>query len=201
MKRIRSLLAILVLSLFRIGAAEPTTVHQAPELAFKVPGQGEVLLSHYKGQVVALEFIKTTCAHCQAASRLMTQMQRQYGSRGFQAVDVAINALDEGENEAQANLLVETFSRNFQVGFPVGWVTRDQFLRFTGFSVMELTVVPQLVIIDRRGNIRYQTPARGDEVSMKEATIRGRLEELLAEAAPAAGHSAAKRGQVARKRS
>ncbi len=129
----------------------------------------------------------------------MTQLQQQYGSRGFQALDVAINALDEGQNETQANLLVETFSQNFHVGFPVGWTTRDQFLGFMGFSIMEYTVVPQLVMIDRRGDIRYQTPARGDELAMKENTIRQRLEELLAEPIPT--RNSAKRAAVAKKQS
>ena len=46
--------------------------------------------------------------------------------------------------------------------------------------MMELSVVPQLVMIDRQGNIRYQTPARGDEISLKPATIQQRIEELLA---------------------
>ena len=35
-------------------AAEP---QKAPELAFTLPGQGQKLLSQYRGKVVALEFI------------------------------------------------------------------------------------------------------------------------------------------------
>ncbi len=130
----------------------------------------------------------------------MTQLQQQYGSRGFQALDIAINALDEGQSETQANLLIETFSQNFRVGFPVGWTTRDQFLAFMGFSIMDYTVIPQLVLIDRRGDIRYQTPARGDELSMKENTIRQRLEELLSEPIPTT-RTSAKRAPVAKKQS
>jgi hypothetical protein len=41
-------------------------------------------------------------------------------------------------------------------------------------------VVPQLVLIDRAGNIRYQTPRLGDPESMREETIARRIEELLA---------------------
>jgi len=193
------LLVLCVCSAACLFAAAGTPVRKAPELAFTVPGQGQKLLTQYRGKVVALEFIKTTCAHCQAASQLMTQLQQQYGARGFQAIDVAINALDDGEKESQANLLIETFTRTYKVGFPVGWTTRDQFLQFMGFSLMEMTVVPQLVMIDRHGDIRYQTPARGDEFSMKEATIRQRLEELLARSAPASAHSSARRAAIAKK--
>jgi thiol-disulfide isomerase/thioredoxin len=155
-------------------------LRKAPELAFTLPGEGERLLSQYRGKVVALEFILTTCPHCQAASRLMTRLQQEYGPRGFQALDLAINGLDEGRTPQQADLLVETFARSFQVGFPVGWIPRDRFVPFMGFSFAELTVVPQLVLIDRKGYIHYQTPAKGEENAMKEATIRQRMEELLA---------------------
>ncbi len=199
MKTIALRLFMLSVSAVYLSAAEGNSVRKAPELAFTVPGQGQKLLTQYHGKVVALEFIKTTCPHCQAASQLMTQLQQELGGRGFQAIDVAINAFDEGENESQANVLIESFTNTYKVGFPVGWTTRDQFMQFMGFSLMEMTVVPQLVMIDRRGDIRYQTPPRGDEISMKEATIRQRLEELLSETTPASAHNSRKRAVTARK--
>jgi thiol-disulfide isomerase/thioredoxin len=163
-----------------IWAAEPG--RKAPELAFTVPGQGQKLLSQYRGKVVALEFIATTCPHCQQASRVMTQYQQELGSRGFQALDLAINALDTSPDPNSANGVVANFIRDYQVGFPVGWVARDQFMAFMGFSVVDRVVVPQLVLIDRKGMIRYATPA-GDsperESLMKDEVIRQHIEELL----------------------
>jgi thiol-disulfide isomerase/thioredoxin len=155
-------------------------VRKAPELAFTIPGQGQKLLSQYRGKVVGLEFILTTCPHCQAAVPLMTKFQEEYGSRGFQALDLAINGLDEGRTPHDADLLVSAFARNYRAGFPVGWVPREQMVSFLGFSMADRMVVPQLVLIDRKGLIRYQTPPLGDENSMKEDTIRQRIEELLA---------------------
>ncbi len=153
------------------ATAAPNTPRKAPELAFTVPGQGQKLLSQYRGKVVALEFVFTTCPHCQAASKVMTKFQQEYGSRGLQCLDVAMND--------NADLLVENFAKDFQVGFPVGWTTRDQMLAFMGFSTVERFVVPQIILIDRQGVIHYQTPPMGDENSMKEDTIQQRIEELL----------------------
>ena len=65
-----------------VGASE-TLVHKSPELAFKIPGQGERLLSQYRGKVVALEFILTTCPHCQAASQIMNKMQGGMAAEAF----------------------------------------------------------------------------------------------------------------------
>ncbi len=87
-----------------------STLRKSPELAFSIPGQGERLLSQYRGKVVGLEFILTTCQHCQAASKIMTGMQEQYGSRGFQALDVAINP--------NADLLLKTLPKTTRWASP-----------------------------------------------------------------------------------
>jgi len=155
-----------------LAAADAPVPHKAPELAFKIPGQGDKLLSQYRGKVVALELVFTTCPHCQRASELMTKLQNEYGPRGFQAVDVAF--------DPNADLKVEDFVRDHHVGFPVGWTDRDSVLAFLGLSVVDRFVVPQLQLMDRKGIVHYATPPLGDENSMKEETIRQRIEELLA---------------------
>ncbi len=50
-------------------------------------------------------------------------------------------------------------------------------MAYMGFT--ERPVVPQLVLIDRKGDIHYQTPREGDPDSMKEEVIGRRIEELL----------------------
>lgn len=155
-------------------AAEDTlapAIRKAPEVAFTVPGQGQKLLSQYRGKVVALEFIYTTCPHCQAASHIMSRFQNEFGPKGFQALDIAFND--------NADLLVADFSKEQQTQFPVGWTTRDQVLSFLGLSAVERFVVPQVILIDRQGMIHYQTPPLGDEDSYKEEVIQKRIEMLL----------------------
>ena len=96
-------------------------------------------------------------------------MQERYGKQGFQALDVAV--------DPNADLRIETFRKDYQVNFPVGWASIDQMMAYMGFT--ERPVVPQLVLIDRNGNIHYQTPRLGDSDSMKEEVISSRIEELL----------------------
>jgi thiol-disulfide isomerase/thioredoxin len=162
--------ALLSVSLFAAGSE---TLRKAPELSINFPGKGQQLLSQYRGKVVALEFIFTTCPHCQAASKVMTKFQQEYAARGLQVIDVAVNA--------NADLLVDNFAKEYQVGFPVGWVPQDQMVTFMGFSSARF-VVPQLVLIDRKGMIHYQTPATEDEnwdKLMKEDAIKQHIDELL----------------------
>lgn len=161
-------------------AQEANSLRKAPELAFQIPGQGQKLLSQLRGKVVVIDFILTTCPHCQAAAQMLTRLQAEYGPRGFQALDLAINGLDEGRTPQQADSLASMFQAMYRVGFPVGWIPRDQFMSFMGFSLAEYMVVPQVVVIDRKGMIHYQTAARGEDKLREEGTLRQHIEELLA---------------------
>lgn len=186
----KTLVSLLGLTVLTAGlwAADAPGLRKAPELSFTIPGQGQKLLSQYRGKVVALEFIFTTCPHCQAASHVMSKFQTELGSRGLQVLDIAVN-----EN---ADLLVENFAKDFQTTFPVGWTPRDQMLAFMGFTSGRF-VVPQLVLIDRKGFIRYQTPALEDanwDKLMNEDAIRQHLEELLGSpSAHVTSHTVAKK--------
>jgi thiol-disulfide isomerase/thioredoxin len=183
---VKSLFGFLVLSAVStvsLIAGDVVVPRKAPELAFTIPGEGQKLLSQYRGKVVALEFIMTTCPHCQAASRDMTKYQEEFGKRGLQVIDLAINALDGTGGPSEAAEMVTRFKNSFQVGFPVGYVPRAEMMNFMGFTLADRMVVPQLVLIDRKGIIHYQTPAISGpqwESIMKEPGLREHLEELLA---------------------
>jgi len=186
-----SLIGVFVFSVSTFAASTlAPAIRKAPEVAFTVPGKGQELLSQYRGKVVALEFIFTTCPHCQAASHMMSRFQNELGSRGFQAIDVAFND--------NSDLLVDAFAKEQQTTFPVGWTTREQVLAFLGISAVDRFVVPQVILIDREGMIHYQTPPLGDEESYKENVIRERIEALLA--MPSGHRSAALHHTAAPKR-
>jgi thiol-disulfide isomerase/thioredoxin len=173
MKSIFAVVTAFVVAGFSLLAADAGSLRKAPDFTFNLPGKGPQQLSDYRGKVVALEFIFTTCPHCQAASKVMTKFQEEFGARGFQAIDVAVNA--------NADLLVENFARDYKVGFPVGWVPQEHMTAFMGFTDGRF-VVPQLALIDRKGVIHYQTPAKEDDSwdkQMTEEAIRAHIEELL----------------------
>lgn len=172
MKKVLFLIASLALlsgTMFAAGSA----MRKAPELHFTIPSEGPKTLNQYLGKVVALEFIFTNCPHCKAASHMMTRLQQEYGSRGLQVIDVAVNP--------NADLLVDDFAKEQQVDFPVGWTPSANMTTFMGFPP-ERYVVPQLILIDRQGYIHFQTPATEDsqwDKLMKEENIRQNIEKLL----------------------
>jgi thiol-disulfide isomerase/thioredoxin len=167
-------------------AAPPVVPRPAKELEIIEPGGKHDLLTSYKGKVVVVQFLYTTCPHCQAYSQLLTKLQGEYGPKGFQCLGAAFNEADNG--------MVANYIAQYKVGFPVGPVGRDTVLSFLGLSLIERFVVPQVVVIDRKGQIREQTEPNPNAPAplQNEQHLRATIEKLLSEggsgkAAPATG--------------
>jgi len=177
MKFVATLVAGLALAVAPAFSAE--VPRKAPELAIQLPDGSQKLLSSYRGKVVVLEFIFTTCPHCQHSCQMLSQLQKEYGPRGFQPLAVAWNDM--------AKMLVPDFVKEFKVTFPVGYGDRNMVNTYLQNPPEESLHVPQIVFIDRKGVIRMQSLPRNDGATGTEANIRGMIEKLLAEkAAPAA---------------
>ena len=170
----------------------PPVLRKSPEFVIKFNDGHQMLLSSLKGKVVALLMVHTTCPHCQHTSQVFTQLYNEYGPRGFQPLDAAFNSM--------ASMLVPDFVKNFNIGYPVGYSTPEEVMAFLNFNVMERYTVPQIVWIDRKGDIRSQTPAMGDDPKLyTEDYWRNMIETLLKEPAAGAPHhsTAAKAHPVA----
>ncbi len=174
-------LGISVAFLTSAKAAAPVP-RPAKELTVVLPSGANSLLTSYRGKVVMLAFMFTTCPHCQALSQIMTKLQGELGPRGFQALGACFN--DEVNSPDQkANLVVtKNFIDQFHVGFPVGRVPRETVLNYVGVSVIDQRwVVPQIVIIDRKGQIVAQSDPKGEATPFlqKEDYLRTYLGGLL----------------------
>jgi peroxiredoxin len=164
---------LLALAALMLPAQSPPILRPAPDYKIKFVDGTSVPLSSFRGKVVALLFVFTTCPHCQHDSEVFTKLANEYGSRGFQPIDVAFNTM--------ANLYVRDFVKDHGITYPVGFDTQENALGFLGFSVMDRFVVPQIVWIDRKGNIRSQTPPMGDDKMLQEAYWRNMIETLTKE--------------------
>ena len=171
MRLIPILSALLLAS--AVVAEEPQTPRHAPEFVLNFPDGSQQLLSSYRGKVVALLFVHTTCPHCQHACQVFSRLYAEYGSKGFEPVAVAWNDM--------AKMFVPDFVKTNNISFPVAYAERDKVLDFLNFSPIMRTVVPQIVWIDRKGTIRSQTTPLGDEKLLQEAYWRQMIETLTAE--------------------
>ncbi len=143
----------------------------APNMTFKMPAGGVIDLAQYRGKIVALEFLITTCPHCQKCSQILQKMQDEYGPKGFQALGVATNEM--------AHMLVPDYVKNFALRFPVGFAPREQAHEFLQHPLMLIMYVPQLVFIDRKGVILSQFAGGSDFFKEEEKNVRGKIEEML----------------------
>jgi peroxiredoxin len=173
--RVAALLAMAATLALAVEPAQSLPiVRPSPEFKIRFLDGSQVNLSSFRGKVVALLFVFTTCPHCQHASEVFTKLAAEYGSRGFQPIDVAFNSM--------ANLYVRDFVKDHGVSYPVGFDTPENVLGYLGYSVMDRYVVPQIVWIDRKGNIRAQTDPMGTKQEMyQESYWRNMIETLTKE--------------------
>src|SRR5580658_9411893 len=73
-----------------VFAASPVP-RPAPPLNFVDSTGKYISLANYKGKVVVVQFLLTTCPHCQRFSQLLDRLQAEYGPKGFQAIGAAVN--------------------------------------------------------------------------------------------------------------
>ena len=153
---------------------------KSPDFAISLNGGNQVKLSQYRGKVVALVFILTSCPHCQTAVRRLTRDQQEFGPRGFQALASVV--------EEMARINVPEFIRQFNPGFPVGYNQLRPALDFMQHPPMVGPRMPLIVFVDRQGIIRAQyeghEPFFADD--QMDQNIREKIRELLNEPAPPA---------------
>lgn len=151
------------------NAAKP-----APPFTVLRSGGPPIQLSQFRGKIVALTFMITTCPHCQALTQTLNPIARDYTPKGVQFINCAFNN--------GADTLVPQFIQQFQPTFPVGWSTDAAVRSFLQFSAMDskMLYVPHMVFIDKKGNIFADFPGESkDFFENADASIRAELDKML----------------------
>jgi len=168
----RSSALLLALSSFSLSLwAQPAMPRKAPELTIVEASGKQTLLSSYRGKVVVLAFIFTTCPHCQAETQVLTKLNTELGPKGFQPLAVAFND--------NAKMLINAFVNTFRPNFPVGSAVRQTVTDYLQLSDADPWVVPQIVVIDKKGMIVAQSAPKGTEDLQLEDKLRTRISGML----------------------
>lgn len=153
---------------------------KSPEFVInQTGGKPPILLSNYKGKVIVLASILTTCPHCQHTITLLTKLQNELGPRGLQVVACAV--------QEYPDLAVPLFIKQFNPPFPVGFTTDTKaVLDYYQYSPMNLPKMPMLAFVDKQFMIRAQHQG-GEEAffgdPQQEPNLRGQIDTLLKESA------------------
>src|SRR5688500_1177909 len=151
MRFFRSVLTAGILSATFILALSAADIPRpVPATTFRTPNGGVIDLAQYKGKVVALEFLITTCPHCQKCSVVMQKLYKELGPKGFQPVGIATNEM--------AHMLVPDYVKKFALTFPVGFTEYKTAVDWLQHPPMLTMYMPQVVMIDKKGIIRMHHP-------------------------------------------
>lgn len=138
--------------IFAIALFAAHIPRRAPAFAMTLADGSKVSLSQYRGKVVLMAYILTACPHCQASTAVFKRLQTDLGPRGLQVLECAV--------EDDADKHIAEFQTRFKPNFPLGWSERPDVA-----PVLQpddkLHIMPQSVLIDRKGIIRVQFDGDG----------------------------------------
>lgn len=154
----------LALPLIALAARAADVPRPASEFVVKTTAGQQILLSQYRGKVVVMEFLLTTCPHCQNTTRVLNKLHKEFGARGFQPLGVAI--------EQDADKLLPGFLKEFSPNYPVGSCQRESVVPFLQHPVMQRMLMPQVVLVDRKGVIRAQYGGDDPFMANEEQNLR-----------------------------
>ncbi len=123
-----------------------TIPRQSPDFTIQMTDGKQVKVSDYRGKVLCLTFILTTCPHCQKTTQLWDNIYPELAPKGLAVVEAALN---ENPN-------ISSFISQFKVPFPVGTAGVMSALDYIQWPKDKRPLVPFVVFIDRNGVIRAQ---------------------------------------------
>jgi hypothetical protein len=103
---------------------------------------------------------------------MLNKIYSELGPRGFQPVAVAFGPY---ANEPVLANVVEYF----KLTYPVGYTSADKVDAFLGREGKETLKIPQMVVIDRKGDICAVSGSKGNPTLENESSLRALIQLLL----------------------
>jgi peroxiredoxin len=179
---IRKLIAMLLVPglIAAAFAAPPTTpaLRKSPDFAINDTHGKTTMLSNFRGKVVVVEFLFVRSEHCLRVAQTLNRLQAQLGARGFQPVGIAFDAPNAAMTGGQ---YLDSMVEMLKLTYPVGHADKEEVDTYLGRTGKELLSIPQIVVIDRSGNIRAVNGDRTDPKLEDEESLRTLLDALLKE--------------------
>jgi len=164
---IRFVLAFVCLLMSVQGASTPRPL--ADVTVPTIDGK-KIRLSQYRGKVMVVALVSTTCDHCVSSLLTLSKIQKEYGPKGFQAFAVAAN--DDAEKT------VGELAR-LQLGFPLGPLDQNTTMQLCDFKREDRPFVPMYMFVDKKGTVRFQYAGKDDFFKAEEKNVRILVEALL----------------------
>jgi peroxiredoxin len=156
------------------GAPGPAS-RKSPDFTIVQPSGRELLLSNYRGKVVVVEFLFLNSPHCLRVAQTLNKLQNELGPLGFQSLAIAFGPDANG-------LTVTRLVEYLNLSFPVGYSSAEEVDKYLERHGHEILNIPQVVVIDRSGNIRARSGGKGGDPKLEnEGSLGALLKGLLKE--------------------
>jgi peroxiredoxin len=130
----------------------------------------KVRLNQYRGKVMVVALVSTTCDHCISSLQTLSALQKEYGPRGFQAIGIAAN---DGAQDSLVDFI------RLQITFPVGYLDHNGTMQVFDFKPDDHPFVPMYLFVDKKGTVRFQYAGKDEFFKAEEKNTRILIEALL----------------------
>ena len=159
-------------------AAARLMFNPAPELDVSYWLRSDpIRLANLRGKVVLLDFWAVWCSECPAAFPQWRELQNQFSDKGLTIIGVTKlygrSDTEEGLTREQELKALLNFQAKRQLNYPIAIGKMDDVTNDERFVVASL---PTVVLIDRRGNVRYFKRGIGEYRKLKK-----QIEKLINE--------------------
>jgi len=125
-----------------LAAASPGWARNAVDFTLPDSDGRQVTLSNYRGKYVLLEFMLTTCPHCQAAGKALEKLQQEFPTQ-LQVLAITMPGI--------LPAVLSEYKQNFGVTYPVLQGSPKVMMDYWGFN--GLGHVPGFILVDPGGRI------------------------------------------------
>jgi peroxiredoxin len=156
---------ILALLLAGLAAASfARTPRLIADMTIPAPGGKQIDLKQYRGKVVLLALITTTCTECIQSVEIFNRLQKDFGAQGFQMVAAAVN-LSAKEDAGP-------FAQRYKANFPLGYLDKLGTMKIADIGGDQRPFVPIVMFIDRSGVVRFQYFGNDSVMKDEEKNLR-----------------------------
>jgi thiol-disulfide isomerase/thioredoxin len=149
------------------GASTPRAL---ADVTVPMPDGKKIRLTQYRGKVLVVALVSTTCDHCISSLQMLSKLQQEYGPKGFQALGIAAN---DGAQESLPGFI------RLQIGLPVGYLDQTTTMQVFDFKRDDSPFVPMYMFVDKKGTVRFQYAGKEDFFKNEEKNTRLLIEALL----------------------
>ncbi len=165
-----------------------TVPRPSPDMMIQRYQQAPMQVSQFKGKIVALAFIHTTCSHCQDLTRVLKVIQKDYMAKN---VTVVACAFEEGVTQNFPGYL-----KALDPNFPAGIAPEAEVKKYLGWNDKRdgALMIPHMVFVDAKGVIRGDFDGKDGFYMKMDENIRKQLDKMTSPGAtPAKAGSKSKK--------